>query len=479
MKNDRLVCRLLQDLGNAYRDCTVFQVYDGNALSDISGGRFAEDVLLAAAYFSGNQITGRHIALVGTNSYQWVVVFFAILASGNVVVPMNPDLPEELFQNQCRDADIGLLCCADSETADKLRDIPVLFFDAIRAERPLAPEEITPLSPDETALMMFTSGTTGKSKTVMLSTNNLFASAGHMVTLLRKRTELTGAREKYFLSLPMYHIGSIRNMLVQLLQGAETAIGRGAKYIFMDMPRLNPTRVDMVPAMAESFAKILRRTPAEKRVNYIGHNLKGILAVGAAMKPAVSRYIMEQGIQIEVIFGMTESAGDGCMCEMDPEHVSSIGKPLGDVSLRIQEGELQIRSEGVMKGYYKDPDVTAQVIVDGWLHTGDMAYCDADGYYYINGRKKNVIILSNGENVNPEEIEAALGACEAIAECLVYSDGKGICADVFADDRDAAAAYIRAYNEKMPMYRQVYKVIYTEDPLPKTGSGKLKRKENI
>ena len=108
-----------------------------------------------------------------------------------------------------------------------------------------------------------------------------------------------------------------------------------------------------------------------------------------------------------------------------------------------------------------------------------MGRCDEEGYYYITGRKKNVIILHNGENVNPEEIEAAFGRCEAIEECLVFGDGKGICADVYASSQEEAAAFIRSYNYKMPKYRQVYKVNYVAEPLPRTGTGKIKRKENV
>ena len=257
-------------------------------------------------------------------------------------------------------------------------------------------------------------------------------------------------------------------------------MGRGAKYVFMDMPKLNPTHVGMVPSMAESLARIMHRTPPEKIVkNYIGSNLQGIMAVGASMKPIVSEYLLEQGLEICVIYGMTESAGNGSWCLLDKAHIGTMGKTDANMEFRILDGEILLRSDGVMKGYYKDPEETAKVIVDGWLHSGDMGYCDEDGYYYITGRKKNVIILSNGENVNPEEIEATFGKCVAIEECLVYSDGKGICADIYTKDRDTAANYVKQYNESMPMYRQVYKVNYTDEPLPKTGSGKIKRKGNL
>ena len=196
------------------------------------------------------------------------------------------------------------------------------------------------------------------------------------------------------------------------------------------------------------------------------------------MNKELLRYMMQLGIVLETGYGMTETAGAGTGCEWDENNITTIGKPYGKTQMRVCNGELQIKSPSLMKGCYKDPEETARVIEDGWIHTGDMGYCDDDGYYYITGRKKNVIILSNGENVNPEEIEAAWGTCKAIEECLVYSNGRGICADVYTKDPEVASTYIKSYNESMPMYRQVYKVNYTNQPLPKTASGKIIRKEN-
>ena len=137
-----------------------------------------------------------------------------------------------------------------------------------------------------------------------------------------------------------------------------------------------------------------------------------------------------------------------------------------------------MRTPAIMNGYYKNPGETAKILEDGWLHTGDLAHCDENGYYYLIGRKKNVIILSNGENVNPEEIEAQLGECPEILECMVYGDKKGICADVYMNNESAVADFIKKYNEAVPLYRQIYKVNYSFTPLEKTGTGKIKRKEN-
>lgn len=452
---------------------TAFEIYDGNQVTFVTYEQFAKDILQAAGFFAEKQIAGKHIAIAAPNSYQWIVVFFAVAASGNVAVPLNQELPAELLQWQCQQADVAMVCCSNANTLEKIGNVPAVFFETIQAVPPLALECVHTHAEEETLLMMFTSGTTGKSKTVVLSAKNLYVSATNMFS--RREQDF----EKTLISLPLFHVGSVRTLLNRLICKAELAMGRGAMYIFMDMPKLNPTHVGMVPAMAESLAKIMRRTPAEKMMNYLGNNFQGIMAVGASMKPSVARYLLEQNVGINVIFGMTESAGDGSCCLLDEKHIGTIGKPDGNIAFRMEAGEILLRSEGVMQGYYNDPEETAKVIVDGWLHTGDMGHCDEDGYYYITGRKKNVIILSNGENVNPEEIEAAFSECDAIEESLVYSDGKGICADVFTADQTAADAFIGSYNSSMPKYRQVYKVIYSADPLPKTGSGKIKRKQNL
>lgn len=246
-----------------------------------------------------------------------------------------------------------------------------------------------------------------------------------------------------------------------------------------DMPVLNPSYTQTVPAALESIAKLLKNAKTEEeRQKCIGKNLKRIVTAGAASNPDACRDLMDMGIAVGNAYGMTETTSVGSWWELDANNLTTIGKPYGTTQMRIKDGEIQIKSPGVMKGYYKDPEATAAIIEDGWVHTGDLGYCDKDGNYYITGRKKNVIILSNGENVNPEEIEATFANCDAIEECLVYSDGKGICADVFTKERDTAAVFIKKYNRSVPMYRQVYKVNYTEEPLPKTGSGKIKRKEN-
>lgn len=479
MNNTNSIRDLLMNLSSK-ENIPVLKCYDGMNLRTILAKDFINEVLTVSGYFKQHNLSNKHIAILGHNSYDWILVFFAIISSGNIPILMNPNLPADILCTQLKQADVDLVC-GSPDVISPLQHIDTqlrwLQYKELKECKALDLQDISVASGNSTALMLFTSGTTGISKIVTISVQNLLTSAKNFKVSHPPRS--SNVPKSLFLSLPFFHIGTIRTLTNALISGIQICIGHGIQYTFVDMAVLTPVYVGMVPAMAETLAKQLRRIPVERRARYFGSNFSTIYAVGSAMRYSVAQELLQQGIQIEIIYGMTESTGDGTWCELDEAHIGTIGKPDGNVQLKIQDGEILIKSEGVMKGYYKDPEETAKVIVDGWLHTGDMGYCDEDGYYYITGRKKNVIILSNGENVNPEEIEATFGECSAIDECLVYSDGKGICADVFANDQATAAAFIKQYNESMPMYRQVYKVNYTEEPLPKTGSGKIQRKQNL
>lgn len=457
------------------QDTIAFSVYDGMEVSNIAYPQFADDILRAAGFLKERQITGQHIGLVSANSYGWMVAFFGVVASGNVAVLLNPALPGDMLRKQCELADVSMIWSdgsADDEFLCAIKETQRLLYDEMMQALPMELADLHQAEPEETIVLLATSGTTGKSKIVEFSLQNIQA-------CLADVTPIAGLSDRMLLVVPLYHVSGLISVLTRLQLRQVVCIGRGVKYMIGDMPVLNPAFVSMVPALLESLVKLLRRakTP-EQRQRYIGTSLRGIAVGGAGVNPELCGCMLQLGIQVQSAYAMTETTGVGTWCIWEEAALGSIGKPVGRMQCRIENGELLLKGPSVMKGYYRDPEETAGVIVDGWLHTGDLGYCDENGYYYITGRKKNVIILSNGENVNPEEIEAVFGECEAMEECLVYSDGKGICADVYAKNREAAMAYIKAYNETMPLYRQVYKVTYTEEPLPKTGSGKIKRKEN-
>lgn len=474
MENKGLAGGLLAQFAEAGTDACAFALYDGQEITKISYRELLCDVLRCAGYFQYRQIQKQHIALAAPNSYQWLVAFMGIVASGNVAVLLNPDLPHEVRLQQCIHGDVTLVCAEDSliPESPETQGVAWVSFAQLNGAEAMQMEDICSPAPKDTIIMMFTSGTTGKSKAVEFSAENV-------QSYLEDVKEIMVLPDKMLLVAPMHHILGLISILFRLGNRQCVCIGRGKRYILADIPVLNPTFVPMVPAVLDSLVKLLKNAKTkEQQQRCIGNCLERISVGGAGVKAESCQFMMQLGIQVMTAYGMTETTGAGTCCFLSEDNIGTIGKTYGRMQIRIEQGELLMKSPAVMKGYYKDPEATAQVIKEGWLHTGDMGYCDEDGYYYITGRKKNVMILPNGENVNPEEVEARLGECEAIRECMVYSDGKGICADVYATDRETAAGYIKEYNDDVPRYRQIYKVNYTQAPLEKTASGKIRRKAN-
>lgn len=476
MENKGLIKDLLNRFAAADEHSIAFSLYDGSGVTHIPFRKFLEDVLQATGYFVHKEMKCRHIAIAAPNSYDWIVMFLAITGSGNVAVLLNQDLPEEVIERQCGQADVTAICTDCPERFAGLHDtgMECIGFKEIKKGHPAALDDICCTNPDETAAMMFTSGTTGKSKIAVFTAYNLRSILEDLEEIL----SLPSLRSA-LLTFPLYHISGLITVISLLRVHKRICIGRGIRYLLTDIPVLNPSFIPMVPAALNSLVKLLKTVKSEEeRRKYIGSDLAVISVSGASVNPSLCRYMMDLGIEVRFPYGMTESAGAGTNCIWKEDNIGSIGKPYGKTECRIVDGELLLRSPSVMKGYYKDPEETAKILEDGWLHTGDLAYCDENGYYYLTGRKKNVMILSNGENVNPEEIEAAFSECPEILESMVYNDAKGICADVYTKEKAACAAFIRKYNDSVPLYRQVYKVNYSAAPLKKTGTGKIKRKEN-
>ena len=478
MGNNGFIKHLVRHLSAVKENTIAFSLYDGSQVVNITYRQFLHDILKAAGYFSHRKVKNQHVAIAAENSYDWLVVFFAIIGSGNVAVLLNQELPRDILQRQCEQADVSIIC-SDTlrmlEFGTNLGNAECLDFNDIKAGPPISVEQIYSLDPEDTIVMMFTSGTTGTSKIAEFSIYNVQLAMDGLEEIVSAPN-----MQRTLLTFPLYHISGLTTVISQLQRYRTVCIGRGIRYILTDMPTLNPSFISMVPSVLNSIVKVLERTKsAEERQRIIGSNLAGISICGASVKDSLCCYMMDLGIQVQSAYGLTESTGSGTWCIWNEENIGSIGKPYGRTQCRIEDGELLLKGPSVMKGYYKDPAGTAEIIQDGWLHTGDLAYCDENGYYYLTGRKKNVIILSNGENVNPEEIELQFGECKDILECMVYSDGKGICADIYTEKDTAAADFIKRYNEGVPLYRQVYKVNYSSAPLEKTGSGKIKRKENV
>ena len=206
--------------------------------------------------------------------------------------------------------------------------------------------------------------------------------------------------------------------------------------------------------------------------------IKGIICGGASNDMACMKYFVERNIAVIFGYGLTESTSVGTFNPIGrTRNYLSVGKPWDGIEMKLDNGEICFKGSSIMLGYYKDTYGTLDVIHDNWLHTGDLGYLDDDGYLYITGRKKNLIILSNGENVSPEELEALLLKNTSIREVLVKEKNDKICAEIYCDVQmqDAIEAYINQVNKSLPYYKQIVLTEYRTEPFERTASGKIKR----
>ena len=231
--------------------------------------------------------------------------------------------------------------------------------------------------------------------------------------------------------------------------------------------------------MLQLLARKLKKGGDNGRL--LGWNLRMIHCGGATFCSEFLQLLHDRKITVVQGYGASEAGGIGFMWEMHPDRPDTIGKPPEEMEVKIVEGELFLRSASVMMGYYKDPEATSAVLRDGWYATGDLAREDEEGYLYLTGRKNNRIILANGENVSPEEIETRLYACKEICEVVIGVENRMITAFVFPEEegeriRCRIRSAIEDYNKEVPLYRQVQDVRFLDKPFAKTTGGKILRR---
>jgi long-chain acyl-CoA synthetase len=210
--------------------------------------------------------------------------------------------------------------------------------------------------------------------------------------------------------------------------------------------------------------------------NKWGSGLKFIFSGAAGLPLKELEAIMDNDVFIAFGYGMTEIAGPVAINSY-MDKLGSVGKAAPRTRIEIRDNEIYIKNNSVMLGYYNDPEATAVAVKDGWIATGDYGYLDEEGFLYITGRKKNLIILSSGENVSPEELEARLYANRAVKECKVYEKGDRIAADIYAPEatEEEIRAFVSDLNGKLPGFKRIYSVRFLKSEMEKTASGKIKR----
>jgi long-chain acyl-CoA synthetase len=367
----------------------------------------------------------------------------------------------------------------------------VQALSALKAVAQSTDEKSDRPDPDDVATIIFTSGTTGKSKGVMLTQNNIATNVVSVDYYAEPATTLLSV-------LPIHHAFClVMDWLKGFSLGTTICINDSLLHMIKNMSVFKPSVMLMVPMMVETIYKRLAVADPSIPKNVLaaqvfGGNLKIIFVGGAHLDPFYIEKFAEYGVDVLEGYGMSECSPVISSNTPDNHKIGSIGRPLVNAEVSFDNGEILVRGTSVMKGYYKMPDETAETMKDGWLHTGDKGYIDEDGYLFINGRVKNLIILSNGENISPEEIENKLALNPLVGEVVVTGENNGLTARIYPEQqlveakgmgkdevRAALQAFLDQYNKTQPTYRQITGLVVRENPFARSSTKKIKRQEAL
>ena len=448
-------------------------------------GAFVADIRKMTGYLQETvaDLKGQRIAILSRTNYEYGVVTFGTMMAGAVIVTLNqkktwPELEYELGLSEpalifTDGIDYGYAEELKAAYGDKLRPM-----NAYEGSAPAAFENR--IDPDELLMLLFTSGTTGRSKGVMLSEKNYFTAIKMYIDGQKVMPEVAPKEMdqpfSHFTLVPMFHLSGFICYFAYGIHGWTLNLCADPRDVRRDMSMMHSDAMSTPPVLVEMIYNEIRRGNQEKL-----NGLWNLSCSSAILDPQILHYLVEHGIYINQCYSMTELAGYGLLnVAQEGEHLRALGKPDGFCEVKLDEtGEICVRGGAVMLGYYKDPEATAEAIdKDGWLHSGDLARVDEDGFYYITGRKKNLIILDSGENVSPEELEKLLGKCDAIKECIVKEMGKKIGTVVCCEDdkQQQVKAFVTELNRTLPMYKRISVVECSAEPLPRNALGKLLRK---
>lgn len=459
---------------------------DGKTVVEKKYREYAQDIRRMVAYLKAEvpDIKGQRIVLLSRNCYEFCVASFGIILAGGVLVTLNQKKTWEELEYELGLVEPALIlndgidygCRAELEAACGLKLRPMDCY------KETAPGELTNcVGHDDLMMLMFTSGTTGRSKGVMLSERNMCASL-HTYSEVAENwiTNRLPAGQKLPLShmtlLPLFHMACFVCVMSYPPAGWALNLCGDIRDFYRDLGLMHSDVMASAPMLVETIYNDMKRG----RVSRL-NGLWDLCCSSAALDPRMLLELAQNGFVVNQCYGMTETFGDGILNFTQVEkHMSAVGKPDDHVQYKLDEtGEICIKGDCVMLGYYKDPEATAEVIdADGWFHTGDLARMDEEGFYYITGRKKNLIILASGENVSPEELEKKLALCPAITECIVKEKGQKICAVIYCpeDKQEEVRAFVIEVNRSLPLYKRISAMEFTVEPLPRNALGKLLRK---
>ncbi len=541
-----------------YRDNTAFIVKNkvGNEVKyrNITFKETKEDMEALGTALISLGLRNARVVVISPNRYEWVTTYLAVVNGVGVIVPLDRSLPENEMQgmlersqadaiifdkkykdtvrelkNNCETINLRSYICMDDEEDGEFLSYTKLLEKGKKLIEENSNEakeyKNAKIYPEKMSILLFTSGTTSKAKAVMLSHKNL---AEQIPALRAVLNAWPGDVSLSF--LPLHHtFGSLAIWYI-FVSGATTVFCDGLKHIQENLKEYGVTVFVTVPLVLETMYKRIMKT-VEKQgkletlqkgrkiskalnkihidvrrkmfkdiINALGGKIRIVVSGAASLDKEVAEALNDFGILVCQGYGLTETSPVVCVEPDKYIKCGSVGFPLRNLQVEIDEpnnegiGELKVKGPSVMLGYYGMPEETAKVLKDGWFYTGDLAYFDKQGYVHITGRKKDVIVLKNGKNIYPEEIETLINKMDYVSESLVFGYPKDddliVTAKIVYNKDYINENYpnitkeeleqmiwkdIKEINTTIAGYQHVKKIIITEEPLIKTTTAKVKR----
>lgn len=471
--------------------------------------------------------TKSNIAVIGENSYNWILVYLATVCSGNTIVPIDKELDFESIKNVIESTDCKAVFCSEKYSELKCNAVMVNTESELKKytdegksqyEKDSKKYNDVIINNEDVATIIYTSGTTGIAKGVMLTHQNLCAN----IYRSSRNLLLTGSS---VLVLPLHHTFAFTaNVLCMLNIGHPIYINKSLKRVTKDMIEYKPKVMFVVPMIVETFYKKIWSTAKESKkdkmlrclikisntllsigidvrrkvfksvINAFGGELEIIICGGALLDKKYVKAFEELGITLLNGYGITECSPIVAVNRNKYNKPGTVGLPLNGIEVKIdnnktgeKDGEILVKGDIVMKGYFNNQEKTNEVFTeDGFFRTGDIGYIDEDGFLYITGRIKNIIILDNGKNIYPEEIELVLLDDDGINEVVVREKDKKIIAEIYPNEEYIKSnselgvekylkKAIETYNKDVPMYRQINDIVLRDSEFPKTTTKKIRR----
>ena len=518
----------------------IYKSADRKTKTEVTYKTFREDIDTLGAYLISKGLKGKKIAVMGSNSYTWLAAYYGIAINVGVVVPLDKGLPEEEIINsliKCKadaivyDESLGMdfdkIIKAEGVCVKTLIPMSEVCREALAGYTGLADKyrsEFKKIDNDATDIIVFTSGTSQDAKAAQLSQKNIASTIYAM-----RKVEPIYEDDVEMILLPLHHVFGNQGVLMFISNGATNVFCSGLKYIQKELKEYGVTAFFAVPLIIEAMVgKVLKTAEREGKleklekgrkiarallkvgidvrrklfkdvIDGLGGKLRFMISGASGLDRKIFDYATDFGILTVQGYGLTETAPTIASESYFYRRPGSVGHFMYGVDYKINDpdedgiGELYVKGPNVMKGYLEDDEANSKVFVDGWFNTGDLCRVDKDGYLFITGRKKNVIVLKNGKNIYPEEIEPMIDKLPYVVENVVMGEEKGddyrlvahVVYDPEADELkgksveevqaiiDAAIAKI---NSEMPKYKYIKQTYIRTEPFEKTTTQKIKRR---